>query len=75
MIMKSELNAKNRITATGALAVPVLRCSFAIINLRSEEVRRIDRNTRRILKMYKMHHPRAGTDRMYIKRKGGRGVL
>ena len=28
MMLKSELNAKNKITATGALAVPVLRYSF-----------------------------------------------
>jgi hypothetical protein len=32
MILKSELNARNKITATGALAVPVLRYSFGIIN-------------------------------------------
>jgi len=32
MILKSELNARNKITAIGALAVPVLRCSFGIIN-------------------------------------------
>jgi hypothetical protein len=40
MIMKSELNAKNKITAIGALAVPVLRYSFGIINLRSEEIKK-----------------------------------
>jgi len=34
MILKSELNAKNMITAFGALAVPVLRYSFDIINWR-----------------------------------------
>jgi len=28
MILKSELNARNKITAIGALAVPVLRYSF-----------------------------------------------
>jgi hypothetical protein len=76
MIMKSGFNAKNKITATGALAVPVLRCSFGIINWRSEEIRKIDRKTRRILTMYKMYHSRAHADRMYIKRKEGeRGVL
>jgi len=32
MILKSELHAKNKITAVGALAVPVLRYSFDIIN-------------------------------------------
>jgi len=32
MILKSELNAKNKITAIGALVVPVLSYSFVIIN-------------------------------------------
>jgi hypothetical protein len=36
MVLKSEVNAKNKITATGALAVPVLRYSFGIINWRLE---------------------------------------
>ena len=32
MILKSELHAKSKITAIGALVVPVLRNSFGIIN-------------------------------------------
>jgi hypothetical protein len=32
MILKSELNTRNKITANGALAVPVLRYRFGIIN-------------------------------------------
>jgi hypothetical protein len=43
MILKSELNARNKITAIGALAVPVLRYSFGIINWRLEEIEQIDR--------------------------------
>jgi len=42
-LLKSGLNAKYKITAIGALAIPVLRCSFGIINWRSEEIRKIDR--------------------------------
>ena len=30
IVLRSELNAKNKITATGALVVPVLRYSFEI---------------------------------------------
>jgi hypothetical protein len=76
MILKSELNARNKITAIGALAVPVLRCSFGIINWRIEEVKQSDRKTRKMLTMYKMHHPTAGIDRLYLKRKvGGRGLV
>jgi hypothetical protein len=57
MILKSDLNARNKITAIGALAVPVLRYSFGIINWRIEDIKKIDRKTREILAMYKMHHP------------------
>jgi len=39
MILKSELNARNKITAIGALVVPVLRYSFAMINWRTEEIK------------------------------------
>ena len=40
MILKSELNARNKITAIGALPVPVLRYSFDIINWRIEEIKK-----------------------------------
>jgi len=76
MILKSELNTRNKITAIGALAVPVLRYSFGIINWRIEEIKQTDRKIRKILKMYKMHHPKADIDRLYVKRKeGGRGLV
>jgi len=39
MILKTELNARNKITATGALAVPVLRYSSGIINWRIEDIK------------------------------------
>ena len=55
MIVKSELNAKNKTAAIGALAVPVLRYSFGIINWRTEEIKQTDQKTRKKLTMYKMH--------------------
>jgi hypothetical protein len=71
IILKSELNAKNKITAIGALAIPVLRYSFGIINWRLEEIKKINRKTRKILTMCKMHYPKTDTDRLYVKRKEG----
>jgi len=38
MTLKSELNAKNKNTATGALDVPALRYNFGIINWKTEEI-------------------------------------
>ena len=76
MILKSELYAKNKITSIEALAVPVLRYSFGIINWRIEEIKQIDGKTRKVLTMYKMHHPKADVYRFYVKRKeGGRGIM
>jgi hypothetical protein len=76
MILKSELNARNKITATGALAVPVLRYSFGVINWRIEEIKQIDRKTRKMLAMYKMHHPKADIGILYVKRtEGGRRLV
>ena len=40
MILKTELNARNKITAIRALAVPVLRYSFGIIKWRIEEIKK-----------------------------------
>jgi len=51
MILNSEMNARNKITANGALAVPVLRYTFGIINWRNEEIKMIDRKTRKMLTM------------------------
>jgi hypothetical protein len=51
MMLKSELNARNKFTAVGALAVPVLRYSFGIVNWRIEEIKQIDRKTRNMLTM------------------------
>jgi hypothetical protein len=47
MILKSELNAWNKITATGALAVPVLRYSFGIINWRTEDIKKLSEKPER----------------------------
>jgi hypothetical protein len=41
MILKSELIAKNKITAVGAFAVQVLRYTFDVINWRLEEIRKL----------------------------------
>jgi hypothetical protein len=47
MILKSELNARNKITATGALAVPVLRYSFGIINWKIEDTKKLSEKPER----------------------------
>ena len=62
---------KNKITAAGASLVPALRYNFGIINQRLVKIRKIKKKTRKVLTMYKMHHPNTDIDRLYVKRKGG----
>jgi hypothetical protein len=76
MMLKPKLNAKNKITAIGALTVPLLTYSFDIINWRIEEIRKIDRTTTKILTMCKMPSPKGDMDSLYLKRiVGGRDLL
>jgi len=51
-ILKSELNAKNKIKATADFAVPVLRHNFCITNWRFEQIRRTNRRSRNTQIMY-----------------------
>jgi hypothetical protein len=41
MIRKSELNTRNKFTAIGALAIPVLLVSFGIIDWRIEDIKKL----------------------------------
>ena len=56
MIFKTELNANNKITAIGALAVAVLRYSFGVISWRLGEINSIDRKAGKVLSVCTMLH-------------------
>lgn len=74
-VLKTELNGKNKISAITTLAVPVIQYSFGIIKWTQAELRKIDRQTRKLMNMNGALHPRADVDRLYLPRKeGGRGM-
>ena len=76
MILKSELNSCNKITAINALAIPVVSYSLNVINWQMKEIRKMDAKTRKLMTMYRMNHPKADVDRIYLPRKeGGRGLM
>ena len=75
LVLKTELNSKNRIEAINTLAVPVVQCSFNIINLNLVDLNRLDTKARKLLTSNKMHYPKADVDRLYLPRSsGGRGI-
>ena len=76
LILKSELNAVNRIAAINSLAIPVITYSMNIINWQINDIKKLDTKTRKFLTMYRMHHPKADVDWLYLPRnEGGRGLI
>lgn len=76
LILRTELNGKNKIEAFNSIAVPVVQYSFGIIDWKISELKKIDTKTRKLLNMHKMLHPKADVERLYIPRKdGGRGLI
>ena len=76
LILKSKLNGKNKIQAINSWAVALLRYGAAIINWKVDELKIMDRITRKTLTMYGALHPKSDIGRLYLKRKhGGRGLI
>jgi len=76
LVLGTELSVKNKIQATGSLAVPVLRYSFGIINWHQEELQTLYLKTWKVLTIHGQHHPKAYVDGLYVPRKQeGRGLM
>ena len=76
LILESELNAVNSISAINSLVIPIITCSMNIINWQINDIKKLDTKTRKFLTMHGMHHPKTDVDRLYLPRnKGGRGLI
>jgi hypothetical protein len=73
-ILKSKLNAGNIIKAINSRAISIIRYGAGLIEWTKEELKEMDRKTRKILTIYKCFHPRDDVNRLYWKRveAGGR---
>ena len=75
LILKTELNSKNRITAINTLAILVITYSFNIIDWNLSEVKRLYVKIRKMMTTHSMHHPKTDIDRLHLRRSsGGRGL-
>ena len=76
LIVKSKLSGKNKIQAINTWAVALLRYGVGIINWKVDELKKIDRTTRKTLTMCGALHSKSDIHRLYLKRKhGGRGLI
>ena len=74
-VLKSDLNAGNSVHAINVWAVSAFRYSAGVLDWTKEELEGVDRKTRKLMSIYKMHHPGADVDRLYLPREvGGRGL-
>ena len=76
LLLKTKLNNGNLFSAINAWAVAVIRYSAAFIGWTKEELKDIDRATRKLIKNFGGLHPRSCIQRLYMKRcNGGRGLI
>ena len=76
LVMKSQLNGKNKIRAANTWAVSLMRYGAGTVKWNKEELQEIDRKSRKIMTMNKELHPRSDVARIYVPRKkGGRGLI
>jgi len=74
-ILKSHLNAKNKMQAINIYAMPVITYTAGIIGWNKKEMQNLDRITRKTMKMCGGLHPRADIHRLYLpKKEGCRGL-
>ena len=74
-ILKSKLNGGNVITAINTWAVSMMRYTAPFVDWRKDELKEIDRDTRKMMNMYRALHPRDSVARLYLPRKEGRRGL
>ena len=76
LVLKSKLNGKNKIQGINTWAVALVRYSGGILDWKNDELKKIDRQTRKMMTMYGALHPKSDVDRLYLPRKiGGRGLI
>ena len=66
LVLKSELNARNKIAATNTLAVPVILYSYGVIDWKLDKIQDLDRMTRKQLCMNWVLAKKADVDRIYL---------
>ena len=75
-MLKTKLNGKNKIMAVNTWAVATLRYSTGVVDWTVEELKELDRKTRKMMTLHGALHPKTGVDRLYLPRQnGGRRLI
>ena len=76
LVLKSELNARNKIATINTLADPVILYSYGVTDWKLDEIQDLDRVTRKQLCMNWVLAKKADVDRIYLPcQEGGRSLM
>ena len=76
LILRSKLNGKNKIKAINGCLSSIMIYGAGVLEWRFDELKELDRKTRKLLTMHKGLHSKIDVDRFYVSRKqGGIGLV
>ena len=75
LILRSKLNGRNKIMAVNTWAASVIRYGAGILKWNTDELKSLDRRTRKFMTMHGVLHPKSHIDRVYLSREMGRRGL
>ena len=76
LILRLKLNGRNKIMAVNTWAVSVMRYGAGILKWNADELKSLDRRTRKFMIMHGALHPKGDVDRVYLSREmEGRGLI
>ena len=77
LLLKSKFGGKNKIRAANTWAVALLRYSAGVVEWTTQELKVLDRKTRKMITLYGALHPKSDAeDGVYVaQQKGGRGLI
>ena len=74
-LLKIKLSCRNLIIGINTWDVLLVRYSGPFLKWTRDELKQMDKRTRKLMTMHKVLHPRDDVDRLYVSRKeGGRGL-
>ena len=66
-MLKSKLNSKNLFIAINSWAVAIVRYGAGVLHWNKDEIKEMDRKTRKQLTFYGAFHQKLNVNRLYIK--------
>ena len=70
-LLETKLSSRNLIKGINTWVVPLLRYSRPFLKWTRDELKQMDKRTRKLMTMHKALHPRDDVDRLYVSRKEG----